>query len=85
MSLWDTLSDDRLGLLFVNQRLQMLVLCQYVHKYLCYHSSLDTWMVIHVTTTKYKPIIFSVLGFALSSIVTIFIFKIFNDFYLLSA
>jgi hypothetical protein len=33
-----------------------------------YHSSLDTWTVVLMISTKFKPFIFSVWGFALSNI-----------------
>jgi hypothetical protein len=38
-----------------------------------------------MTTAKFKPLIFSVLGFALSNVVNIFIFMILDDFCLLPA
>jgi hypothetical protein len=50
-----------------------------------YHDSLHTWTVVHMTTAKFKPLIFSVSGFALSSVANIFIFMILDDFYLLPA
>jgi hypothetical protein len=48
-----------------------------------YHNSLDTWTVVHMTATKFKPPIFSVSGFALSSVANIFM--ILDDFCLLPA
>jgi hypothetical protein len=39
---------------------------------------LDTWTVVHVTTAKFKPLILSARGFALSNIA--YIFMIMNDF-----
>jgi hypothetical protein len=42
----------------------------------CYHSSSDTWTVVHMTASKFKPLILSVLGFALSNIANIFIFRV---------
>jgi hypothetical protein len=50
---------------------------------LCYHGSLDTWRVVHMTTAKFKPHIFSVSGFALSNVANIFM--ILDDFCLLPA
>jgi hypothetical protein len=38
------------------------------------NDSLDTWTVIHMTATQFKPLIFSVSGFALSNVANIFIF-----------
>jgi hypothetical protein len=49
------------------------------------NDSLVTWTVIHMTAAKFKPLIFSVLGFALSSVANIFIFMILDDFCLLPA
>jgi hypothetical protein len=34
----------------------------------------DTWTLVHVTTAKFKPLIFSMTGFALSNVTNIFIF-----------
>jgi hypothetical protein len=45
-----------------------------------YHDSLDTLTVIHMTTAKFKPLIF-VSGFALSNVVNILIFMILDDFW----
>jgi hypothetical protein len=39
---------------------------------LCYNGSLVTWMVVSLTTTKFKPLIFSVSGFALTYVMNIF-------------
>jgi hypothetical protein len=50
-----------------------------------YNDSLDTWTVIHMTADKFKPLIFSVSGFALSNVANILIFMILDDFCLLSA
>jgi hypothetical protein len=44
----------------------------------------DTLTIIHMTT-KFKPLIFSGWGFAMSNIVYIFIFVIMNDLCLSSA
>jgi hypothetical protein len=44
------------------------------------HDSLDTWTVLHMSAAKFKPLIFSVWGFALSNIANIFIFMIMNYF-----
>jgi hypothetical protein len=48
-----------------------------------YNDSLDTWTVIHMTAAKFKPLIFSVSGFALSNEANIFM--ILDDFCLLPA
>jgi hypothetical protein len=50
-----------------------------------YNDSLDTWTVIHMTAAKFKPLIFSVSGFALSNVANILIFMILDEFCLLSA
>jgi hypothetical protein len=44
-----------------------------------YNDSLDTWTVICLTAAKFKPLIFSVSGFALSNVANIFIFMILDD------
>jgi hypothetical protein len=49
------------------------------------NDSLVTWTVIHMTASKFKPLIFSVSGFALSNVSNIFIFMILDDFSLLPA
>jgi hypothetical protein len=46
---------------------------------------LVTWTVIHMTATKFKPLIFSVSGFALSNVANSFIFMILDDLCLLPA
>jgi hypothetical protein len=43
----------------------------------CYNDSLDTSTVVQMTTAKFKPFIFSVLGFALSKAANI---SNFHDF-----
>jgi hypothetical protein len=48
-----------------------------------YNYSLVTWTDIHMTAAKFKPLTFSVLGFALSSVANICIFMILDDFCLL--
>jgi hypothetical protein len=45
-----------------------------------YNDSLVTWTVIHMTATKFKSLIFSVSGFALSNAANILIFMILDDF-----
>jgi hypothetical protein len=50
-----------------------------------YIDSLVTWTVIHMTAAKFKPLIFSVSGFALSNVANIFIFMILDDLRLLPA
>jgi hypothetical protein len=49
-----------------------------------YNDSLDTWTVVHMTASKFKPLIFPVSGFDLSNVANIFIFMILDDFCLLS-
>jgi hypothetical protein len=55
------------------------------HLQLTLHSSLDTWTVVRLTAAKFKPLIFSVLGFTLSYIADICIFMILYDLCLLPA
>jgi hypothetical protein len=38
----------------------------------CYNDSLVTWMVVYLTTAKFKPLIFSVSGFTLAYAVNMF-------------
>jgi hypothetical protein len=52
---------------------------------ICCNGSLVTWTAVSLTTTEFKSLIFSVLGFALSDIANIFIFVTLYDFYLLPA
>jgi hypothetical protein len=47
----------------------------------CYNGSLLIWTVVCLTATKFKPLIFPVSGFALSSVANIFIFMILYDYY----
>jgi hypothetical protein len=47
--------------------------CPIISSY-CYSSSLVTWTVICLTAAKFKPLIFSVSGFALSNVANISIF-----------
>jgi hypothetical protein len=47
---------------------------------LCYNGSLVTWTVVSLTTAKFKPLTFSVSGFALSYTTNMFILKILCDF-----
>jgi hypothetical protein len=49
-----------------------------------YNDSLDTLTVIHMTVAEFKPLTFSVSGFALSNVANILIFMILDDFCLLS-
>jgi hypothetical protein len=44
---------------------------------LCYNGSLFTWTVVSLTTAKFKPLIFSTPGFALSYIANVFTLMIF--------
>jgi hypothetical protein len=53
--------------------------------YFPYNGSLVTWTVICLTTAKFKPFIFRVLGFALSNGVNIFVIMILYDLCLLPA
>jgi hypothetical protein len=46
---------------------------------------LGTWTFIHMTAAKFKPLIISVSGFALSNVTNNFIFMILDDLCLLSA
>jgi hypothetical protein len=48
-----------------------------------YNDSLDTWTVIHMTAAKFKVLIFSVSGFALSDVANIFILMILDDLMIL--
>jgi hypothetical protein len=50
-----------------------------------YNDNLDTLTVIYMTAAKFKPLIFSVSGFALSNVANILIFMILDGFCLLSA
>jgi hypothetical protein len=69
------------------------VLCQYRlcktdHVYLisiCYSGSLDAWTVVSLTTAKFKSLIFSVSGFALSYTANMLILTILYDFCLSTA
>jgi hypothetical protein len=46
---------------------------------------LDTWTVVHMTASKFEPLIFSVWGLALSNVANILIFMVLDDFCLLPA
>jgi hypothetical protein len=50
-----------------------------------YNSSLDTWTVVGLTAAKFKPLMFSVLGFTLPYIEDICILMILYNFCLLPA
>jgi hypothetical protein len=50
-----------------------------------YNSSLVIRTVICLTAAKFKPLIFSMAGFALSNIANMFVAMIYNDFCLLPA
>jgi hypothetical protein len=50
-----------------------------------YNGSLVTWTVLSLTTVKFKPLIFSMSGFALSYTTNMFILIILYDFCLLLA
>jgi hypothetical protein len=57
-----------------------------VLRILCYNGNLATWTFISLmTTTKFKPLIFSMSGFALSYTANMFILMILYDFCLLPA
>jgi hypothetical protein len=63
-------------------------LCRADHVHLtclCYNGSLVSWMVVHLTTAKFKPFVFSVSGFTLSSTADMFILMIPYAFCLLPA
>jgi hypothetical protein len=47
---------------------------------LCYNGSLVTWTVVSLTTPQFKPLIFSMSGFALSYTTNIFILMTLHDF-----
>jgi hypothetical protein len=49
---------------------------------LYYNDSLVTWTVARLTTAKFKPLIFSESGFALSYTTNMFILMILYDFWL---
>jgi hypothetical protein len=51
----------------------------------CYNGRLDTWTVVRLTAAKFKPLILSVLGFALPNIADICISMILYNFCLLPA
>jgi hypothetical protein len=51
----------------------------------CYNDCLVTWTVVSLTTAKFKPLIFSMSGFALSYTVNMFSLLILYDFCLLPA
>jgi hypothetical protein len=69
-------------LLYYIQVLCQSRLCKAGHAYLilCYNGSLVTWTVVSLTTAKFKPLIFSVFGFALSYTANMFILVILYDF-----
>jgi hypothetical protein len=50
------------------------------YRTLCCNGSLVTWTVVSLTSAKFEPHIFSVMGFALSSISNIWIMMISYDF-----
>jgi hypothetical protein len=53
---------------------------------LCYNGNLVAWMVVRLATVKFKALIFSMSGFALSYTANMFILTILvNDFRLLPA
>jgi hypothetical protein len=52
---------------------------------LLYHDTLVTWIVVHMTAAKFKPLIFSVSDFALSYAANICIFMILDGFCILPA
>jgi hypothetical protein len=47
---------------------------------LCYNGSLVTWMAVSLTTARFKPLIFSVSGFALPYTANMYILMILYDF-----
>jgi hypothetical protein len=52
---------------------------------LCYNGRLVTWTILSLITAKFKPLMFSLSGFALSYTTNMFILMIMYDFCLLSA
>jgi hypothetical protein len=52
---------------------------------LFYNGSLVTWTVVSLTTAEFKPLIFSVSGFALTYTTNMFILMILYDFCLSAA
>jgi hypothetical protein len=52
---------------------------------LSYNGNLVTWTVVRFTAAKFKPLIFSMLGFALSYETNILVFMILYDLCLLPA
>jgi hypothetical protein len=52
---------------------------------LCYNSSLVTWRDVSLAAAIFKPLIFSIYGFALSYAANMFIFIALYDLCLLSA
>ena len=57
----------------------------WLNTYHLFEWQLNIWTVVCLTVAKFKPLIFPVLGFALSNIVNIFIVMILYDFCLLPA
>jgi hypothetical protein len=51
-----------------------------VLRILCYNGSSVTWTVVSLTTAKFKPLIFSMAGFALAYTTNMFILTILYDF-----
>jgi hypothetical protein len=70
------------------QYMQGLVSPGSVQQIICslhYNSKLETWMVVHLTATKLKPLKFSMSRFALHYIADISITMILYDFLLFPA
>jgi hypothetical protein len=49
---------------------------QILPEHYCYYGGLDTWTIVRLTTTKYEPFMFSVLGFASAYVSNIHIIMI---------
>jgi hypothetical protein len=63
----------------------LLIYIVFLYRILCYNGSLVTWTVTSLTTAKFKPLMFSVSGFALPYDSNVFILMILYDFCLLPA
>jgi hypothetical protein len=57
----------------------------FILRILHYNGSLVTWTVVSLTTVKFKPLICSMSGFALSYNANMLILVILHDFYFLHA
>jgi hypothetical protein len=74
LALWGALSDERPGLSFDRVRVTLrLTVCIGVEPTSSWghNGSLDTWTVVNMTATKFKPFVFPVSGFAMSNIANV--------------